>query len=300
MSIFFKLIKKILSIQDVYFNKNIIERKNTNKSKVKNVPIIPINKDQYWNIISKRILEASNYNEGKNFFQDPDVILHLASKNVNLGYKLINKIKYHSHGDEMLNKVRTPSWGSPFLLKRYPYLSPTTASHIVNLLSIEECFKKKINQFRSILDFGGGYGGLAQCIAQLSNSTNISIVDISDMIEVQKKYLSKTGFLNNISFYKDLNNLMDTQFELFNASFSMSEVNLKERNYIKKFVEKNCLRIHIIFQDNFKEIDNLSFFKNFANELKLKNWEVSLINYDWYDWSNIRLLYGKNLNFLDK
>lgn len=297
MSIFLKLIKKILSIQDVYFNKNIIGTKNTNKSKVKN---ISISKDHYWNIISKRILEASNYNEGKNFFQDPDVILHLASKNVNLGYKLINKIKSHSHGDEMLNKVRTPPWGSPFLLKRYPYLSPTTASHIVNLLSIEECFKKKINQFSSILDFGGGYGGLAQCIAQLSNSTNISIVDISDMIEVQKKYLSKTGFLNNISFYKNLNNLMDTQFELFNASFSMSEVNFKERNYIKKFVEKNCLRIHIIFQDNFNEIDNLSFFKNFANELKLKNWEVSLSNYDWYDWPNTRLLYGKNLNFLDK
>ena len=93
---------------------------------------------------------------------------------------------------------------------------------------------------------------------------------------------------------------MDTQFELFNASFSMSEVNFKERNYIKKFVEKNCLRIHIIFQDNFNEIDNLSFFKNFANELKLKNWEVSLINYDWYDWPNTRLLYGKNLNFSDK
>ena len=184
MKIFFKLIKKILSIQDVYFNKNIIGKKNTNKSKVRNVSI---NKDQYWNIVSKRIFEASNYNDGKNFFQDPDVILHLASTNVNLGYKLINKIRSHSHGDDMLNKVRTPSWGSPFLLKRYPYLSPTTASHLVNLLSIEECFKKKINQFRSILDFGGGYGGLAQCITQLSNSTNISIVDISDMIQVQKK-----------------------------------------------------------------------------------------------------------------
>ncbi len=294
MKMFFKLIKKVLSFQDIYFNKNIIGTKNTNKLKVKNVSI---NKDQYWNIISKRIFESSNYNDGKNFFQDPDVILHLASENVNLGYKLINKIRSHSRGDDMLNKVRTPSWGSPFLLKKYPYLSPTTASHLVNLLSIEECFKKKINQFRSILDFGGGYGGLAQCINQLSNSTNISIVDIPDMIEVQKKYLSKTGFLNNINFYKNLNNLSDTRFELFNASFSMSEVNLKERNYIKNFIEKNCSGIHIIFQENFNGIDNLSFFEHFASELKLTNWEVNLINYKWYEWSNTKLLYGKKLNF---
>ena len=298
MNIFFKLIKKILSIQDIYFNKNIIGRtKNINKPKAKN---IPINKGQYWDVISKRIIEASNYNDGKNFFQDPDVVLHLASENVNLGYKLINKIRSHSHGEDMLNKVRTPAWGSPFLLKNYPYLSPTTASHLANLLSIEECFNKKITEFRSILDFGGGYGGLVQCINQLSNSTNISIVDISDMIEVQKKYLSKTGFLKNINFYSDLNNISDKQFEIFNASFSMSEINSNERNRIKNFIEKNCLRVHIIFQENFNEINNLSFFENFASELKLNNWEVSLVNYKWYEWANTRLLYGKNLNFYNK
>ena len=90
---------------------------------------------------------------------------------------------------------------------------------------------------------------------------------------------------------------MDTRFELFNASFSMSEVQIMERNLIKNFIEKNCSRIHIIFQDHFNEIDNFEFFKTFADELKLKNWEVKLINYDWYEWPNTRLLYGKNLNF---
>ena len=296
--LFIKAKQKIFNIFEKQFNKSIIFRSSKVKKSL-NVSI-DIKNEDYWQKVSKNILNASNFNGGESFFLDKTVVGHLASNNSGLGYRLLDKINSDLNGKEYLNKIRTPSYGSPFLLKKFPFLSPTTASHIVNLLSIEECFKKKINQFRSILDFGGGYGGLAQCIAQLSNSTNISIVDISDMIEVQKKYLSKTGFLNNISFYKDLNNLMDTQFELFNASFSMSEVNFKERNYIKKFVEKNCLRIHIIFQDNFNEIDNLSFFKNFANELKLKNWEVSLINYDWYDWPNIRLLYGKNLNFSDK
>ncbi len=296
--LFIKAKQKIFNIFEKQFNKSIIFRSSKVKKSL-NVSI-DIKNEDYWQKVSKNILNASNFNGGESFFLDKSVVGHLASNNSGLGYRLLDKINSDLNGKEYLNKIRTPSYGSPFLLKKFPFLSPTTASHIANLLSIEKCFNLRIDQLKSFLDFGGGYGGLAQCITQLSNSTSISIVDISDMIEVQKKYLSKTGFLNNISFYKDLNNLMDTQFELFNASFSMSEVQIRERILIKNFIKKNCSRIHIIFQDNFNEIDNFDFFKTFADELILKNWEVKIINYDWYEWSNTRLLYGKNLNFLNR
>ena len=295
---FSKIKQKIFNIFEKHFNKSIIFRPNKVQKFADQSSLIK--NENYWQIMSKRILNAANFNDGKFFFLDKSVIDHLASNNSSLGYRLLHKINLDNNGKEYLNKIRTPYFGSPFLLKKFPFLSPTTASHIANLLSIEHCFNKNISQFGSFLDFGAGYGGLAQCIEQISNSTKVSILDIPEMIEVQKKYLSKTGFYNNINFHSDVSSLLDSQFELFNASFSLSEVNLNERNSIINFVENNCSRIHIIFQDNFNQIENLSFFKTLESQLRYKNWEVNLINYEWYEWSKTRLLYGTNINLVNK
>jgi len=292
MEIIFKLIKKFLTLQDVYFNRNIIGRTKTdNKLKKKN---FSINKNQYWNVISKRILDASNHNDGKNFFQDRDVILHLASENINLGYKLVNKIRSHPHGEGLLNKCTTPSWGSPFLLKKYPFASPTTLSHLANLLSIYDSFGQELKLYKSFVDFGGGYGGLARCLHQISKKINISIVDLITMQHVQKKYLNHTLDLDDrINFFKNINELNDN-YEIFNASFSFSEISLEKRRDVENFVIEKCSKLHIIFQSNFNDIDNKKYMNDFSIRLKGEGWQVSIKPYDWYGWDSTSVMTAKS------
>ena len=143
-----KFYRRLARLRELRFNNSRYDR---NESREKQeVNIFPSGVD-YWPAVAKKILQASN---DTHFFLNQAVILHLASENSTLGYRLLKKIQDHPRGYELLNKNQTPSWGSPFLLEKYPFLSPTTASHIANLLSITDAFGGE--QSSSFIDFGGG------------------------------------------------------------------------------------------------------------------------------------------------
>ena len=208
-----------------------------------------------------------------------------------MGYKFIKKIRGHKLGEELLNKCQTPRWGSPFLLKRFPFLSPTTASHLANIISIYDSFGKEFRNYKQVVDFGGGYGGLAKCLCEISNNIQVNIIDLPRMLEVQKKYIHKTSdFKKRIFFYKNVN-FLKNKYCLFNASFSFSEMPLVQRKNIENFIINKCKRIHIVFQNNFNSVDNIKYMKKFALKLRARNWKVSFKPYGYGSGSKY-VMYG--------
>jgi hypothetical protein len=284
----YKIENKLNKISETSFNKNIIDRK-----KFSNVKKIKIKKNiNYWNVVSKEIQKAANNKNEKYFFRNWAVILHLASEDHSLGYKFIKKIKDHKIGEELLSKCQTPNWGSPFLLKKFPFLSPTTASHLVNIISIYDSFGNEFKKYKNIVDFGGGYGGLAKCLCEISDNFKINIIDLPKMLEIQKKYIIKTSnFKKRIFFNKNFDSLSG-RYCLFNASFSFSEVPLNQRKIIENFIKNKCKRIHIIYQNNFNDVDNIEYMKKFALKLRNKNWKISFKPYG-YEAESKYIMYGK-------
>jgi len=266
---FYKIKNKLNQLSEKKFNQNIIDR---NKKKISKKKFT--NTKDYWNTVSYEILKAANPKNEKYFFRNWAVILHLASEDYKLGYKFIDKIKSHKLGDELLNKCQTPAWGSPFLLKKFPFLSPTTASHLVNLISIYDAFNDDFNNYKHVIDFGGGYGGLAKCFCEISKNIKINIIDLERMLKVQKKYILKTSnYQKRVFFFKNIKSL-NKKYCLFNASFSFSEVPLNERKNIERLIMNKCKRLHIIFQDKFNGVDNIKYMNEFALKLKEKNWKI--------------------------
>ena len=286
-----RLSKFLFYFNEFIFNKNIITReKYTKVSKINFFP----KGENYWISVASEISRAADLNNGKYFFLNKTVILHLASQNSYLGYRLLDKIRSHFKGEELLNKCTTPSWGSPFLLKKYPFASPTTLSHLANLLSIYDSFGQELKLYKSFVDFGGGYGGLARCLHQISKKINISIVDLITMQQVQKNYLNHTLDLDyRIIFFKNINELKDN-YEIFNASFSFSEISLEKRRDVENFIITKCERLHIIFQSNFHDIDNKKYMNDFAIRLKAEGWQVSIKPYDWYGWDSTSVMTAKS------
>lgn len=250
------------------------------------------NSNNYWNKVAQNIKKQSSPQNKNSFFRSWSVISHLAPTDFILGYKILIKIKKHFLGEELLNKCSTPPWGSPVLLRKYPFLSTQTAAHLLNIISFYDCFGKKFLYYKLLIDFGGGYGGLARCLCQLRNHYFIHIIDLPNMLKVQKTYINETSsFRDRINFTSNIKNL-NGRYDLFNASFSFSEISENKRLKVENFILKKCDRFHIIYQNIFNNIDNDKYIKNFQKKFRLKKWKVFIKPFDYYGSDNKFIIYG--------
>ena len=283
--IFNRIVRHMKAKKERIYNCARIDRRDFQEGINKHFPA----GDAYWINVAKHIKSVAE-NDHANFFRDPEVILHLASEDPGLGYRLLDKIRLHPLGSCVLTKCSTPSWGAPFILKKYPFLSPTTASHLANILSIYELSGQEIS---SILDFGGGYGGFARCMAMLDPNVEINIVDLPEMQYVQNKFLNATTNFGKYRFFNDIDDLFSVNVDVFNASFSFSEVPRSYRERVEAFIVNNSKNVHIIFQSRFNGIDNLEYMGDFKKRLETNGWLVKIEKYDWYGRDSAWLLSGR-------
>lgn len=284
---------------ELRFNNKIKDR--TIYKYIKNAYSRYTNSDRsYWDIISELILEAALDNGQKSFFRNQIVIDHLASFDPRLGYCLLDYISEQPNGINVLNKCQTPPWGSPFLLERFPTHSTTTLSHISNLCEIEQKFQKPIGNFSKIIDFGGGYGGLARCLLLLNSSMKVTILDSKPMIDVQQVFLEETLCnIDRVNFATSLSKLEEEEYDLFNATFSLSETPNHIRDRAIKFATSNCKNLFIVFQHYFGTYQNLEYFSIFRESMEKSNWKVSIERYGPYGTrDDVSVLYASNLDLI--
>lgn len=101
----------------------------------------------------------------------------------------------------------------------------------------------------SILEIGCGYGGLANEILK-KISVFYTVVDNKAMLAQTKKFLGdKVEYIEA----SEIETLQNRKFELFISHFCLSETPAKYREYILKYIIKNCQKISVIdFHDGVK------------------------------------------------
>ena len=238
--------------------------------------------ETYWQEQSRKIHDAY-FGRTDEFFKVPVVQNHIASPDFSLGKHIVQKLKKSAVGIEYLGKISDCPLGGPIRIPQFQSISPTTATHIANLVYMEEILGEDLRKSKRIIDFGGGYGGLSRCLKLINSNHKISIIDSPLMVDIQRDYLKKTLPSNeqiDIEFREKITEI-DGKFDVFNASFSLSETPFETRVEVLDFIKNNCKNFLIIFQKEFLEYDNLSYFKNWITEFSTTH-KCNIENYSWY------------------
>lgn len=140
------------------------------------------------------------------------------------GDKILDRIKDDKLLMNNLNNFRINDLiGSPvvYKYKNYGYFSPGTLRHVNTLYELNNNFDMKN---MSILEFGGGYGGLAHVMSKTIKWKDYTFVEIHEPLELAKKC-----FLNaklDIKTLKPEEILEDkSEYDLFISEYAFCELN---------------------------------------------------------------------------
>jgi hypothetical protein len=152
--------------------------------------------------------------------------------------------------------------------------SGTLIHHAFHLLMFERCSALDLDRLDSILEFGGGYGGMRRLIARLGHRGPYHIHDLPEMLALQRFYLSAIEAVRPelrpslaTTFSTEIADLPPPAFwrgrSLFLATWSFSEtpVALRER-WVP--ILRSCFHFLIGYRASFGGIDNRGWFDAFA------------------------------------
>jgi hypothetical protein len=165
--------------------------------------------------------------------------------------------------------------GNPLRFFIFAFTSGNKIFQIFHLKFFTKIIDKNIKEFDVILEFGGGYGNMAQVFQKINKNKKFIIFDLLEVNLLQYYYLRKNGF--KVSINRDdgsniilINSLLilkrillkycSNKNSLLIANWSISETPIRFR---KKFMFiYNFFNYQLIaYQKKFEGIDNVSFFK---------------------------------------
>ena len=201
------------------------------------------------------ILEHTSVNQGIIYAQKINSILDELSINKT---DFINKCKSN---DKFCNPslISTEGFGQ---------ISPSTLRYALFAAKILKFTKQ--DDINSVIDIGGGYGGMSLVINRIFETKNVFLNDLSDVLGLQKKYLDKHN-LKPIIASENIEDFYNTKFDLCISTFAFSELIKTQREKIVKNVFTNCKYIFLvcnfinneIFQDGELNdlLDNAEYFE---------------------------------------
>ncbi|HEX7997142.1 MAG TPA: putative sugar O-methyltransferase [Pyrinomonadaceae bacterium] len=168
--------------------------------------------------------------------------------------------------------------GLPLKFPHYPESSGNLIHQAYNLSRFEEHSGKAIEDFKVIVEFGGGYGRTCLLAHKLGFNGSYFIFDLPEFSALQRFYLKMNGVnvaaetqnglsgqgvvcLSSIAELKT--RLEDRSIDLFIANWSLSETPLELRDEFLPLVAG--ARSYLIgYQDAFGEVDNRDFFASWS------------------------------------
>jgi hypothetical protein len=178
------------------------------------------------------------------------------------------------------------SIGNPLRFFIFAFTSGNKLFQIFHLKFFTKITDKNIKEFDVILEFGGGYGNMAQVFQKVNKNTKFIIFDLLEVNLLQYYYLRRNGFKVSINrddgpniilvnslfvLKKILLKYSSKKNSLLIANWSISETPTRFRKkfmFIYDFFNYQL----IAYQKKFEGIDNVSFFqKNIINNLINKN-----------------------------
>jgi hypothetical protein len=168
---------------------------------------------------------------------------------------------------------------------RYPYDRSTSGNLIhyaFHLAQFEEATGIDLSRARSVLEFGGGYGGMCRLLRQLGQSGRYTIFDLPEMVALQEFYLSVHDFdvgpdrtaddsVHCVADFPEPSERgAEEHVDLFIATWSISETSLEFReSFLSRVNARNVL---IAYQGSFGEINNAEFFRCWSRARPRRKW----------------------------
>tara|TARA_B100001029_G_scaffold135065_1_gene113944 strand:+ start:341 stop:1105 length:765 start_codon:yes stop_codon:yes gene_type:complete len=164
----------------------------------------------------RHVLEHVSYEEGKEYL-----------KEINIDY--LDKLDEIKENDSL---------GSPATYE-YPSvgeISPTTIRYIKNTSDIITKFG---TSFNSIVEIGGGYGGLCKVLSSFIKFEQYLLLDLEECNLLSRKYLSHFD-LPTLSYRSEEIDEIDENFDLLISNYAFSECHKEvQQDYIKRFIKKS-------------------------------------------------------------
>jgi hypothetical protein len=165
-----------------------------------------------------------------------------------------------------------------------PHLFTTSGNlihHAYHLLKLREAVGANFDQIETVFEFGGGYGSMCRLLRRVGFHGDYVIYDLPEMTLLQKFYLgmldptfdmSNTVLINTLSeLEKATAHQRDRKGSLFIAAWSLSETPILLRNQILSLV-KGFDYYLFCYQPRFDDVDNVEFFKHYADERHDVSW----------------------------
>ena len=116
------------------------------------------------------------------------------------------------------------------------FISPTTLRYLKNTSDIVNKFG---TSFDSIVEIGGGYGGLCKVMSTFVEFDQYLLLDLEECNMLSRKYLSHFD-LPTMSYQAEEIVEVEDRFDLLISNYALSECNREtQMMYIEKFVKKS-------------------------------------------------------------
>ena len=213
----------------------------------------------------RHVLEHVSYEEGKEYLKEIDI----------------------DYLDKLDEVKENDSLGSPVIYE-YPSvgeISPTTIRYIKNTSDIINKFG---NSFDSIVEIGGGYGGLCKVLSSFIKFEQYLLLDLEECNLLSRKYLSHFN-LPTLSYRSEEIDEIDENFDLLISNYAFSECHKEvQQDYIERFIKKsnNFYIMHNNFHLELGTIPHEQFVEIMSDTH----------NVEWYDEHGIhdapKIIYG--------
>ena len=213
----------------------------------------------------RHVLEHVSFEEGQQYLKEIDI----------------------DYLDKLEEVKENDSLGSPVIYE-YPSvgeISPTTIRYIKNTSDIINKFG---NSFDSIVEIGGGYGGLCKVLSSFIKFEQYLLLDLEECNLLSRKYLSHFN-LPTLSYRSEEIDEIDENFDLLISNYALSECHKEvQQDYIERLIKKsnNFYIMHNNFHLELGTIPHEQFVEIMSDTH----------NVEWYDEHGIhdapKIIYG--------
>ena len=183
----------------------------------------------------RHVLEHVSYEEGKQYLDE-----------IKIDYK--DKLDEIKENDALGTPVTCTYDG-------VGTISPTTVRYLKNTSDIVTKFG---TSFNSIVEIGGGYGGLCKVLSSFVDFEQYLLLDLEECNMLSRKYLSHFD-LPTMSYQAEEIVELEDRFDLLISNYALSECNREtQMMYIERFV-KNSDKFYLMHNNFHADNGNMSY-----------------------------------------
>lgn len=192
--------------------------------------------------------------------------------------------------EELLEKIKLNDSIGNSTKYNYNYfgeISPSTIRYIKNSIDILRNFDT--GKIKTVVEIGGGYGGLCKVLHDFIHLKSYTIIDLKEPLLLSKKYLNSFGVGVKTVSPEDSLEFKGNAIDLLISNYAFSEVSRElQQSYIDKVISKSK-NFYIIY--NSISNSNLTC-EEFVNLMRTNsNIKISVVR----DYQNNNIIYGNSL-----